>query len=128
MAAIEVMYRRVVYVVTGSGIGPVLGEILTPRVPARLVWSTRTPRATYGDALVDEVLAAHPDAVIWDTTERGKPDLLRLAHDVCRDFAAEAAHGGQQQGGNLERGARLGESRRAGVRADLGLLTSGSRA
>ncbi len=91
MAAIEVMYRRVVYVVTGSGIGPVLGPILTPRVPARLVWSARTPRATYGDALVDEVLAAHPDAFIWDTTERGKPDLLRLAHDVCRDFAAEAA-------------------------------------
>jgi len=88
--AIEVMYRRVVYVVTGSGIGPVLGQILSPRVPGRLVWSTRSPRATYGDALVDEVLAAHPDAVIWDTTERGKPDLLRLAHDVCRDFAAEA--------------------------------------
>ena len=88
--AIEVMYRRVVYVATGSGIGPMLGQILNPRVPTRLVWSTRSPRATYGDALVDEVLAAHPDAVIWDTTERGKPDLLRMAHDVCRDFAAEA--------------------------------------
>jgi ferredoxin-NADP reductase len=84
------MYRRVVYVVTGSGIGPVLGQILSPRVQGRLVWSTRSPRATYGDALVDEVLAAHPDAVIWDTTKRGKPDLLRVAHDVCRDFAAEA--------------------------------------
>lgn len=88
--AIEIMYRRVVYVVTGSGIGPVLGQILSPRVPGRLVWSTRSARATYGDALVDEVLAARPDAVIWDTTEHGKPDLLRMAHDVCRDFAAEA--------------------------------------
>jgi hypothetical protein len=73
--AIEVMYRRVIYVVTGSGIGPVLGQILSPRVPGRLVWSARSPRATYGDALVDEVLAVHPDAVIWDTAERGKPDL-----------------------------------------------------
>jgi hypothetical protein len=90
MAAIEVMYRRVVYVVTGSGIGPALGQILSSRLPARLVWSARNPRATYGDALVDEVLTAHPDAVIWDTTERGKPDLLRLAYDVCRDFDAEA--------------------------------------
>jgi hypothetical protein len=90
MAAIEVMYRRVVYVVTGSGIGPALGQILTSRVPARLVWSTRNPRATYGDALVDEVLAAHPDALIWDTTERGKPNLLQLAHQVSREFAAEA--------------------------------------
>jgi hypothetical protein len=88
--AIEVMYRRVVYVATGSGIGPMLGLILNPRVPTRLVWSARRPRATYGDALVDAVLAAHPDALIWDTTECGKPDLLRLAHNVYRDFAAEA--------------------------------------
>ncbi len=91
MAAIEVMYRRVVYVATGSGIGPVLGQILSSRVPGRLVWSARSPRTTYGDALVDEILAARPDALIWDTTEHGKPDLLRTAHDVCRDFAAEAA-------------------------------------
>ena len=90
MAAIEPMSRRVVYVVTGSGIGPVLGQILNSRVPGRLVWSARSPRATYGDALVDEVLAARPDAVIWDTTERGKPDLLPMAHYVCRDFWAEA--------------------------------------
>ncbi len=90
MAAIEAMYHRMVYVVTGSGIGPALGQILTSRVPARLVWSTRNPRATYGDALVNEVLAAHPDALIWDTTERGKPDLLQLACDAVRDFSAEA--------------------------------------
>ena len=44
MAAIEVMWRRVAYVVTGSGIGPALGQILTSRVPARLVWSTRNAR------------------------------------------------------------------------------------
>jgi hypothetical protein len=52
--------------------------------------SARNPRATYGDALVDEVLAAHPDTVIWDTTEHGKPDLLQLAYEQCRDFEAEA--------------------------------------
>ena len=68
------MYRRLVYVVTGSGIGPMLGLILNSPLPGRLVWSTRSPRGTYGDALVDEMLAARPDAVIWDTTERGKPD------------------------------------------------------
>jgi hypothetical protein len=91
MPAIEGMYSRVVYVLTGSGIGPALGQILASRVPSRVVWSTRNPRATYGDALVDEVLAARPDAVIWDTSERGKPDLLRLAYEACREFAAEAA-------------------------------------
>ena len=91
MAAIEAMYSRVVYVATGSGIGPVLGQILSSPVPGRLIWSTRDPRATYGHALVDEILSARPDAVIWDTTQQGKPDLLRLAHDTCHEYAAEAA-------------------------------------
>jgi hypothetical protein len=90
MAKVALLYERVVYVVTGSGIGPCLGQILAARVPARLVWSTRDPRATYGDDLVDEVEAAQPDAVIWDTTQRGKPDLVELARQACRDFDAEA--------------------------------------
>jgi hypothetical protein len=90
MAKVAVLYERVVYVVTGSGIGPCLGQILAGRVDARLVWSTRDPRATYGDGLVGEVLAAQPDALIWDTTERGKPDLARLAQDACRESGAEA--------------------------------------
>jgi hypothetical protein len=90
MAKVALLYERVVYVVTGSGIGPCLGQILAARVPARLVWSTRNPRATYGDGLVDEVEAAQPDAVIWDTTQLGKPDLARLAYQAYRDFDAEA--------------------------------------
>ena len=90
MAKVALLYERVVYVVTGSGIGPCLGQILAARVPARLVWSTRDPRATYGDGLVDEVEAAQPDAVIWDTTQLGKPDLAQLALEAYRDFDAEA--------------------------------------
>jgi hypothetical protein len=90
MAKAALLYERVVYVVTGSGIGPALGQVLAARVPARLVWSTRAPRATYGDALVDEVEAAQPGAVVWDTTERGKPDLLALTRQAVREFGAEA--------------------------------------
>jgi hypothetical protein len=90
MAKVAPLYERVVYVVTGSGIGPCLGQLLANRVPSRLVWSTRDPRRTYGHALVDEVEAAQPDALIWDTTQRGKPDLLQLALDAYRDFGAEA--------------------------------------
>ena len=90
MARVAMLYERVVYVVTGSGIGPCLGQILAARVPARLVWSTRDPRATYGDDLVDQVEAAQPDAVIWDTSQRGKPDLVQLAHQAHEDFDAEA--------------------------------------
>ena len=90
MAKVEVLYERVVYVVTGSGIGPCLGQILAGRVAARLVWSVRSPRATYGDDLVDQVAAAQPDAVIWDTAQLGKPDLVQLAHEAYRAFDAEA--------------------------------------
>lgn len=41
VANIETLFTRVVYVATGSGIGPVLPHLLAKRVPARLVWSTR---------------------------------------------------------------------------------------
>ena len=90
MAKVALLYERVVYVVTGSGIGPCLGQILAARVPARLVWSTRDPRATYGDALVDEVEAAQPDAVIWDTTRARQARPRALARRAVRDFDAEA--------------------------------------
>ena len=40
--------------------------------------------------LVDEVLAAQPDALIWNTDERGKPDVLALAYDAYVDSGAEA--------------------------------------
>jgi hypothetical protein len=64
--------------------------LLADRVPARLVWSAREPRRTYGDALIDEVERLQPHAVIWNTTSRGQPDLVQLALDACADFDAEA--------------------------------------
>ncbi len=90
VANIEVLFKRVVYVATGSGIGPCLPHLLAQAVPTRLVWSTRTPRVTYGDTLVDEILAVQPDALIWDTNEQGRPDLLALAYRAHREFEAEA--------------------------------------
>ena len=90
VARIEVLFKKVVYIATGSGIGPVMPHLLAKDVPIRLVWSTRSPRKTYGDALVDEILEACPDALIWDTDEMGKPDLSQLAIQAVEDFDAEA--------------------------------------
>ena len=90
VAYIEKLFRRVVYVATGSGIGPCLYHLISAQVPAKLVWATRDPRATYGDELVDEILGAHPDAILWNTAEQGKPDMVRLAYAAYRDFNAEA--------------------------------------
>ncbi|MFJ8537667.1 hypothetical protein [Streptomyces sp. NPDC093591] len=90
VANIETLFKKVVYVATGSGIGPCLPHLLAAEVPSRLVWATRDPRTTYGDALVDEILAVQPHALVWDTSRRGKPDMVRLAYEAYRDFGAEA--------------------------------------
>lgn len=87
---IDKLFTRVVWVATGSGIGPCLPHLLSRETPSRLVWSTRTPRETYGDALVDEIEAVQPAALVWDTVRDGKPDLVELALRAHREFDAEA--------------------------------------
>ncbi|WP_415753089.1 hypothetical protein [Pseudomonas glycinae] len=90
VAHIETLFKSVVYVATGSGIGPVLPHLLAGQVPIHLIWSTRSPRETYGDTLVEEILQAQPDAHIWDTDRLGKPDLVALAYAAVRTHGAEA--------------------------------------
>ena len=87
---IDLLFKRVIWVATGSGIGPCLPHLLAGTAPAHLVWSTRDPRKTYGDDFVDEVLSVQPDALIWDTEEKGRPDLVALAYQACQEFQAEA--------------------------------------
>ena len=90
VAHVETLFKSVVYVATGSGIGPVMPHLLAARLPIQLIWSTRSPRKTYGDEWVDEILGAQPDALIWDTDERGKPDLVQLAYGAVQACGAEA--------------------------------------
>ena len=90
VARIETLFHSVLYVATGSGIGPVIPHLLAQQVPTKLIWSTRTPNLTYGDALVSEILAAQPDALIWDTDTQGKPDLLRLTLEMAKQHQIEA--------------------------------------
>jgi hypothetical protein len=90
VANVRKLFTKVVLVATGSGIGPMLGHLLDTSVPSRLVWITKNPRRTYGDQLIDEIEAAQPDATIWDTDERGKPDVLRLAYTAYLESGAEA--------------------------------------
>ena len=90
MATVRTLFTKVVYVTTGSGIGPTLAQLMAGDVPAHLVWATRSPRTTYGDALVNEILAVEPDAIIWNTDEHGKPDMVELAYAAYRASGAEA--------------------------------------
>ena len=36
------------------------------------------------------MLSAQPDSIIWDTTKRGKPDMVYLAYSAYKAFDAEA--------------------------------------
>ncbi len=90
VARIEELFTKVVYVGTGSGIGPILPHLLKGMVPNRLVWSTRSPRETYGEALVDEIEVHTDSPVIWNTDVNGKPDLSALALRAVRESGAEA--------------------------------------
>lgn len=81
----------VVCIVTGDAIGPVLAHLRAGNGPARLLWVANSPRATHGDALVDELLAAPCRPTVWDTARLGEPDLLRLAYATYRSAGAAAA-------------------------------------
>ncbi|MEM7340674.1 MAG: hypothetical protein AAF467_18605 [Actinomycetota bacterium] len=87
---VDRLFTRVVWVATGSGIGPTLPHLLAQEVPAHLVWATRDPWTTYGQGLVDEILDVEPNATFWDTTAKGKPDMVKLTWQAVQAFDAEA--------------------------------------
>ncbi|KAF7365210.1 Nonribosomal peptide synthetase 12 [Mycena venus] len=84
------LFQRLVFVATGSGIGPCAPCILEQRVPIRLLWTSPNVRETFGDKLVDEILGASPGAVIYDTRKHGKPDMVKLTLRLVKEFNAEA--------------------------------------
>lgn len=84
------IFRRVVLVATGSGIGPITPWILQSRHPVKLLWTAPDVRKTFGDKLVDSLLDACPDTVIYDTRKHGKPDMVKLTYRLVREFDAEA--------------------------------------
>jgi len=87
--AIAPLFKKIVLVATGSGIGPCMPVILERGVPCRILWSTKNPLRTYGQEIMDNIYAMDPDAMIWDTDERGRPDLPTLAYQMYRESGAE---------------------------------------
>ncbi|TFK88202.1 hypothetical protein K466DRAFT_598845 [Polyporus arcularius HHB13444] len=90
VVAVTPLFRRVVLVATGSGIGPIAPVIYAKKVPLQLLWTAPAVRKTFGDKLVDSLLEANPSAVIYDTREHGKPDMVKLTYRMVREFDAEA--------------------------------------
>ncbi|KAI1112736.1 hypothetical protein F5Y14DRAFT_420634 [Nemania sp. NC0429] len=84
------LFRRIVVVATGSGIGPCLSLLFADVTPRRVLWSTRDPEKTYGPRVVAEVRRADPAAVIWNTNEKGYPDIVGETYQLVHESGAEA--------------------------------------
>jgi Cyclic nucleotide-binding domain len=90
LMVVKKLFSKVVILATGSGIAPGIGHLLSAETPSQLVWATRDVTKTYGAALVEEILTAQPEAIIWNTDELGRPDMLRLAYRAYVTSGAEA--------------------------------------
>jgi hypothetical protein len=84
------LFRSIVLVATGSGIGPCLAVILARRVPCRILWTAANPEITFGKHIVDSVRRTDPNAIIHNTRTMGKPDMSLLAWRLYRESGAEA--------------------------------------
>ncbi|KAL8698838.1 MAG: hypothetical protein Q9201_006352 [Fulgogasparrea decipioides] len=85
-----IVFRRIVLVTTGSGIGPVLSMLVSHPMPCRLLWSTPNPEKTYGENIMESVCKADPDAMIINTRASGRPDMVALTYHLYVQSNAEA--------------------------------------
>ena len=67
------LFCHLVFVATGSGIGPCVPCILEQMVPNKLLLMSTNVRETFGDGFVDSILEKSPEAVIY-----GRPTYPRL--------------------------------------------------
>ena len=84
------LFKRIIVVATGSGIGPTLSLMFADITPRRILWSTPNPEITYGPKVMDTVLKADPNAVIWNTRTQGRPDMVAITYRLYKEFEAEA--------------------------------------
>ena len=84
------LFKKIVVVATGSGIGPCLSLFYADVTPRRIFWSTANPEVTYGEGILNTVLKADPDAVIWNTRSQGRPDMVKITYQLVQEAQAEA--------------------------------------
>lgn len=85
------VFKRIIIVTTGSGIGPCLGFLGDKNRPLiKVIWQTRTPVKTYGQGVMDLVHQMGPDPIIFDTSRDGRVDMLPTVRQQVDEFGAEA--------------------------------------
>ena len=55
-----------------------------------MLWQTRNPRKTYGDKILNAVAELDPSAVIIDSDEYGRQDMMDISWSLVKEFEAEA--------------------------------------
>ncbi|PVI05757.1 integral membrane protein TmpA [Periconia macrospinosa] len=88
----SLIFRRVVVVTTGSGIGPCLSVLASQhrRTECRVLWSSPSPLGIFGNEIVSCVKRVDAEARIIDTKKEGRPDMVLLAYQMYREAEAEA--------------------------------------
>ncbi|KAJ7784110.1 hypothetical protein B0H16DRAFT_290042 [Mycena metata] len=84
------LFKKIVVVATGSGIGPCLSLFYADVTPRRIFWSTPSPQVTYGKEIMEAVKRADPEAWIWDTRTDGRPDMVAITYKLVMESQAEA--------------------------------------
>lgn len=84
------LFKKVVCVATGSGIGPILSLIYPGDIPCRVLWSTPNPETTYRQGIIDAIYKADSNALIWNTRTKGRPDIVLLTYQLFIESGAEA--------------------------------------
>lgn len=85
------VYKRVVVVTTGSGMGPCLSFLGDENRPSlRVIWQTRAPKRTYGKGVLNLVAKMDPNPVIIDTNSSGRLDMIPVIRQIAHEHDAEA--------------------------------------
>lgn len=85
------VFKRVVVVTTGSGIGPCLSFLGDDNRPdLRVVWQTRAPLRTYGQEVLNLVRRMDANPVVIETNQSGRVDMVPIIRQLVKEFDAEA--------------------------------------
>lgn len=86
-----VLFKKIVVVATGSGIAPILSLFHAPGLECKVLWSTPgPPEKVFAPYIVDYVKQKDPEAVIINTREAGRPNLVEEAWKIYKRSSAEA--------------------------------------
>ncbi|KAF1940829.1 acetyl-CoA synthetase-like protein [Clathrospora elynae] len=87
---IATLFKSVVLVATGSGIGPCLSIFPYDKIAMRILWTAPNHESTFGKSIVEDVRRRDPNAVIHNTRTQGKPDMSLMAYKLFKESGAEA--------------------------------------